>query len=947
MAGPSDEAVEPLLAVWREAAAFLAAEQSRIGREIAREAAGTNRAGRLRLQHNRVEALAERADRAMADVRAASGQWLEVGLPGVYEAGARSHAGADWNWTQPHAQAVEAMAVDTWADVLATTRFVEADTRRFIADVAAREGRLMTTTGRTVAQAGREAARTLGERGIAAVQYADGSFRGIRDYSDMLLRTKSAVAYNTGTLNSAEEAGVSRFMLRDGLGCGVFAHGDGSEANGMVVSAEVARAYPISHPRAVMAGQEFLAVGETSEVVRARYVGPSVTIRTLEDHRATVSPNHPVLTLTGWRPAAGVRPGEYVAHHGVDVQATGVGTVANLDDVPLVEEAAEALFTTGPFAVGVPAPHDLHGDAQFCDPQVDVVRPDRPLLGHLPSLGLEGTREPMFGVGGVQDEPFLRPRPRLDPFAGLGDAERGGVAGGDLGGSLFWGHLRPRVAGRVAAVAGRVPAPFPSLAECGLVPVESSPVDDLLGCLPGHVLGVEFGKERLVESSQLSWHGSEPPWAKPVRWVKVAAVEVAAYDGWVYDFSTSGHAYTVAGLVVANCVRVIIPRPDLTNSKLPEMPSPGTPSTLSAFKQFDAQAARRTGVPARQGTVTLVREGTFGGSLTPADVKAATRAAKRSQRTAGERREATRGPRRPSQEILDEFEVTEDQWREARALVDPLRRDVRQTAKREADELGGWLSANDLASMTRPPRLRQSTNMFGRKVWTRGDEASGYDWLEQVPRERQAVYSKNRWVESDLYSPDEVAETVRKVAGEDLWSDDEAFDWLRSMWDREDALRSVAKGRIPHYYDDLDSLLPPDAQLQGFRLETLFDKDLDRVAGHAAGVHKAEAVRYARSALKSRGSGLEPPWAMDLEDYVDELTFVEDRVRSIRPLSDDEWTGPVYSADDNTYLNRWAELVPDGLDEDPENPLSAEQLWERIAALARQADLDDDWPGSS
>ena len=179
--------------------------------------------------------------------------WLRDRFPTVYRAGARTGAmlaDAEFNnWTTLHRGAVQRLAEDLFDDLLTATRFVRKDTKRFIREAAKIATEVKATTGQTAVQAGRQLEDVLRDRGITSVIYRNGARHGLAEYSGMVLRTKSALAYNAGTLNGAsQQGGVKFFEIFDGPGCGLTGHGIGPEANGMVVSLDEARGNPIAHP---------------------------------------------------------------------------------------------------------------------------------------------------------------------------------------------------------------------------------------------------------------------------------------------------------------------------------------------------------------------------------------------------------------------------------------------------------------------------------------------------------------------------------------------------------------------------------------------------------------------------------------------------------------------------------------------------------------------------
>ena len=78
--------------------------------------------------------------------------------------------------------------------------------------------------------------------------YKNGARVGLKQYGQMLARTKSAQAYNIGTLTQAEAGGVTWYEILDGPFCGLTSHNDTTLANGLLVGKQDALAWPISHP---------------------------------------------------------------------------------------------------------------------------------------------------------------------------------------------------------------------------------------------------------------------------------------------------------------------------------------------------------------------------------------------------------------------------------------------------------------------------------------------------------------------------------------------------------------------------------------------------------------------------------------------------------------------------------------------------------------------------
>jgi hypothetical protein len=276
--------------------------------------------------------------------------------------------------------------------------------------------------------------------------------------------------------------------------------------------------------------------------------------------------------------------------------------------------------------------------------------------------------------------------------------------------------------------------------------------------------------------------------------------------------------------------------------------------------------------------------------------------------------------------VLERWGVNEEQFLNARALVGGIKADVRAVSTKEADALGAWLDDSDLATLSRPARLVRQADIGGRVRSVRTQ--SGYDFLETLSDPETARIRK-RMVESDLFSPDVLAERVRAKTNLDL-SDDEAMNWLVDRWLHEDALRSLASGRIPKY-SDLNNLIPADQANEGYDLARLFGVDADDAAGHVASVQADAGKRFAEQALGVPEAG-PAPWSMEFGAYLRELEQVE-QILSSTQIAEGVDGGQAFA-----YARaRIRELAPAALD--PTGSLNPADLFEAIRITAQTAGL--------
>lgn len=199
----------------------------------------------------RLRALAAEIDRRTVGLEAEARQFLNQSLPAAWGAGATAAAVGEFTWTQAHRQALGLLAQDTFAEVLRPTRAMSRDVKDLIRGQGAAIARSKIVTGQTAVGAGRELERRLLRSGISAITYRDGRNIRASTYAEMLMRTKTAVAYNLGGLNQLRGAGVGYVEVIDSADCGLVSHDDTFKPSGRVMPVEVMAAYPISHPNCV------------------------------------------------------------------------------------------------------------------------------------------------------------------------------------------------------------------------------------------------------------------------------------------------------------------------------------------------------------------------------------------------------------------------------------------------------------------------------------------------------------------------------------------------------------------------------------------------------------------------------------------------------------------------------------------------------------------------
>lgn len=234
-----DELTDPTVQAYRTAWERILVEQQRLGADPLR----LTKQRRLLEMRLKIEGILDTLD---ADV---AKDYVADALPKIYQLGGSWGAqliGSQFSWDSMAQNAVQSLAQSAWNDLLAATHGVRESTKELVRQVAKDEGLQAMIASGTAQDAGREMARVLADNGIFSVRFADGSRHGLGEYSEMVQRTKSAVAYNTGTVNSSPN--VRYYEIFDGPQCGLSFHDDPTLASGMIVPRDDTFKYVIAHP---------------------------------------------------------------------------------------------------------------------------------------------------------------------------------------------------------------------------------------------------------------------------------------------------------------------------------------------------------------------------------------------------------------------------------------------------------------------------------------------------------------------------------------------------------------------------------------------------------------------------------------------------------------------------------------------------------------------------
>lgn len=258
----------------------------------------------------------------------------------------------------------------------------------------------------------------------------------------------------------------------------------------------------------------------------------------------------------------------------------------------------------------------------------------------------------------------------------------------------------------------------------------------------------------------------------------------------------------------------------------------------------------------------------------------------------------------------------------ASGQVETTRVEIRAAAEMIADEHRAKLDRFDAGR----GQVRRPTKKIYDRVsrrWRSADSLGLYDWLENLSTAEKARLRRQWFAEpgnTDARSVDEVEDAGLPIE-----------EWVTETR-IIDAASALSHGRFVN----------PDAH-GGLDVTQMIESpyDLDRIFGTkeqaAQEIAKVEAASTEDEAWQAlpKCHGGPAPWEMTEAAYIAEAEVVEERVRNMVPIDDDEDWGAVYSSEDNMVFDRYRELVPSGID-DPDKPRNFSELYRAILKLARE-----------
>lgn len=287
-----------------------------------------------------------------------------------------------------------------------------------------------------------------------------------------------------------------------------------------------------------------LVEGQFVAATRMLYAGQIREIKTRGGRALTVTPNHPILTLTGMKPAGELRQGDQLLAYrssGERRVTARPGTTAVIlpqheqDGPARIDEVFQALAERGASATVRRFGDEFHGDAACGQGTIDVVAPDRALLDYVPGVQRNENRRRLGLEAAVHAARHALGRDRLgdSPVMLLGVPEAAPPLADSDAGQV--GHdvapMVPAQICRVGSAADLDACVLEALRECGTR--NAGFARQLVERLPGAIAVDE-----------------------------VIEVLDRAFLGHVYDLQSISGVIVADGLVASNCycTVMVVPR---------------------------------------------------------------------------------------------------------------------------------------------------------------------------------------------------------------------------------------------------------------------------------------------------------------------------------------------------------------------------------------------------
>ena len=276
--------------------------------------------------------------------------------------------------------------------------------------------------------------------------------------------------------------------------------------------------------------------------VSYRYIGQLIKVSLTDGVNVTMTPNHPVLTKSGWKSACSLDEGDKLLQSCAGKGFSTLGLNPNLSNGNPLAEQLHRLLGGGIAEGGAQSRAvDLHGNPARSDEEIEIVSAPCELRNGLDALGME-----VFGNIGLE---LANVSSSLLPHEGSSVSDLGLPSSVPdlLVGSSGQGSPLFRSSGLHSDEIS-FPNPSGSQSQINQAGLYEGSADSKIG---GHLFDRLLGMPSTGNSSMKS--------LAPFKVVVVARRDVISHDGPVYSFETASGLIVANGIVTHNCRCVALP----------------------------------------------------------------------------------------------------------------------------------------------------------------------------------------------------------------------------------------------------------------------------------------------------------------------------------------------------------------------------------------------------
>jgi hypothetical protein len=290
-------------------------------------------------------------------------------------------------------------------------------------------------------------------------------------------------------------------------------------------------------PNCILPGQ--LVAGDVLAASKAFYSGEVLEISTSRGHRLRVTPNHPVMTPSGFIPAKMIAKGDYVLSNDGRQPRLIVMSDHKKSCPPTIENVFSAIRETGSTAIREPAPLHFHGDAIAFQGNIEVVAPEWILRNPVNSEVTESLQDGLLSGAVVKASAVTGQGPLGLALQGVDGTTPSSPSGGALP-----GHT----------ISSSDGLPFDSLS-LGTPTIDCTVLNQLPNETPRTPFAVAQASASHPQFVSQLIHG----FAGVVAVDEIVDVVKSQYSGHVYDLQTVDEWYFAGGIIVHNCRCFAVP----------------------------------------------------------------------------------------------------------------------------------------------------------------------------------------------------------------------------------------------------------------------------------------------------------------------------------------------------------------------------------------------------